>query len=334
MVEAAVERVLANLDEQVRNGSLPGLHTVVALRHGEPLLSAYYEGPDERLGIATGAVRFGPDVLHDLRSVTKSVVGLLFGLIAAEHGLDPGALLRDVLATRRDSFGPAAQSLRVRDVLTMTMGLEWDESMSYADPRNAERQMTAAADRVAFVLSRPFAEPAGSRWHYSGGATELLAAIISERSGVALLEFAEQRLFRPLGIERFDWVGDTAGPFAASGLRLTPLGLATIGQLVLREGEWKQRELVPRAWLTESMTSRVTIDGDFGYGYHWYCGAARLGERSVRWNAGLGNGGQRVTILPELDAVVVITGGNYNDFVNGFMVPNRVMRELLPMLAT
>jgi len=119
----------------------------------------------------------------------------------------------------------------------------------------------------------------------------------------------------------------------SAGLRLAPPDLARIGQMVLREGMWQQRELVPREWLRESMTSRVTIDGDFGYGYHWYTGVARVGERSVRWNAGVGNGGQRVTIVPELDAVVVITGGNYNDFANGFMVPNRVMRELLPVLA-
>jgi CubicO group peptidase (beta-lactamase class C family) len=141
----------------------------------------------------------------------------------------------------------------------MTMGLAWDESLSYADPRNAERQMSDADDRVAFVLGKPATEPPGRHWHYCGGATELLAAVITQASGKSLEEFAAQRLFTPLGLRNIEWMGDTKGPYAASGLRMTLPNLARIGQLILKDGRWDGAELIPSAWLRVALSPYVNM---------------------------------------------------------------------------
>ncbi|MER5644845.1 hypothetical protein [Streptosporangium sp. NPDC002524] len=68
----------------VEQGRLPGLHAVVALRHGRVILEHYGEGEDFRLNEPLGRVRFTPGTLHDLRSITKSVVGLLYGIALAD----------------------------------------------------------------------------------------------------------------------------------------------------------------------------------------------------------------------------------------------------------
>src|SRR5262249_14602773 len=72
------------LDAAVRRGGLANLHAVVVPRHGKPVLERYYAGRDERRGEPLGTVTFGPEVKHDLRSVSKSVVGLLYGIALGE----------------------------------------------------------------------------------------------------------------------------------------------------------------------------------------------------------------------------------------------------------
>ena len=334
MATARVQETIGQLQAAVRDGVLANLHSVVAFQQGQALLEAYFEGEDERYGRSLGRVQFGPDVPHDLRSVSKSIVGLLFGMVAIERRLDMHALLSSILVQRRAQFGPAAQQLTLAHVATMTMGLQWDESISYADPKNAERQMAAAPDRVAYVLGLEPAEPPGQHWHYCGGATELLAAVITDLTGCPLLEFATRRLFQPLGLQSVEWMGDDKGPFAASGLRLIPLELARIGQLVLQNGDWQGRPIVPGSWLREALRPRVPIEGDMSYGYHFYAGGTVHQKQPVRFSAAFGNGGQHLYVLPELNAVVVITAGHYNDFGTGHELPGRVLREhILPLLA-
>ncbi len=98
---------------------------------------------------------------------------------------------------------------------------------------------------------------------------------------------------------------------AASGLRLRPRDLARIGQLVLDGGRWNGRQIIPEDWLAQSFTVRVTVRGDdIGYGYQWWL--SRPSYSGPQLYAGMGNGGQRLFIVPQLDLVVVVTAGNYN----------------------
>ena len=109
----------------------------------------------------------------------------------------------------------------------MTMGTEWDETISYADARNSERRMEDAPDRYRFVLDRPLVQAPGERWVYNGGSSALIAKLVSRGTGRPLLDFAHEHLFGPLGISELDWVVDGSGePVAASGLRLRPRDLA------------------------------------------------------------------------------------------------------------
>ena len=329
LAEAGFEpNVAERIDDAVRAGDLDNLHAVVVVRSGKLVLERYYEGPDERWGESLGTVAFGPEVKHDLRSVSKSIVGLLYG-IALGEGQVPGLdqALVDQFPYEDLKSDPERRRITVAHALTMTLGTEWDESLPYTDPRNSEIAMEMAADRYRFILERPIVAEAGSRWVYNGGATALLAHLIAKGTGRPLFEFAREKLFEPLGIADVEWVSGTNGePAAASGLRMRPRDLAKIGQLVLNQGRWGNRQVVPAGWLEASFSSRVPTGDGLEYGYQWWLGRGRVDGRE--WIAGFGNGGQRLIIVPDLDLVVIVMAGKYND-PDAWKLSVNIMGEIL-----
>lgn len=323
----------AKVDAAMNAGTFPDFHGLVALHSGSLAVERYGVGDDYSWGRPLGRITFGPDTLHDLRSVTKSVVGLLYG-IALDQGRVPGPLdnlLRSFSAYSDLADEPARRHLRVEHVLTMTMGMAWDESLPYTDPANSEIAMEHAPDRYRFILGRPMIGDPGVRWSYSGGATALLGRLIAQGTGQSLPEFAGTALFAPLGITEFEWAcGSDGTPSAASGLRLRPRDLARIGQLILQNGVWEGRTIVSPEWLDAALIERVAIDAsrEFGYGYHWYLGQSHHeGQGAASWVAAMGNGGQRLWIVPSFDLVVVSTFGNYDQPDQG-VAPANLFREV------
>ena len=312
-VEAGFKPELGeSLDAAFTAGELEGLHAVLLVRGGKLVLERYYAGEDESWGNSLGHVTFGPEVKHDLRSVSKSVVSLLYG-IALEEGKAPAldAPLVDQFPQYADlAAEPERRRITVEHALTMTLGQEWNEDLPYTDKRNSEVAMEYAADRYRFVLEQPILEEPGKTWRYSGGATALIGKLIAQGTGQDLVDFAEARLFAPLEIADFHWTrGYDGEPAAASGLRLRPRDLAKIGQMVLDKGRWGDKQVVPAAWIEASHEPRVESVDELSYGYQWWLGVNRVGNP---WQAGFGNGGQRLWIFPDLDAVLVVMAGNYN----------------------
>jgi CubicO group peptidase (beta-lactamase class C family) len=310
----------ARLDAAVAAGELPGLHAVVVARHGRLGLERYYSGQDWSWARNLGVVQFGPETLHDLRSVSKSIVGLLYGIaLAAGKVPPPETKLLDVFDYPDLAAEPARRALTIGHALTMTLGLEWNESVPYTDPTNAEIAMERSADRFRFVLGQAIEVPPGTRWTYCGGATALLGDIVSRGTGQDLLDYARTALLAPLGIDAAEWLrGSNGQPAAASGLRLRPRDLARIGQAALDGGAG----VIPADWLAASFTPRARIDAEVDYGYQWYRYNGSAG--GARWIGGIGNGGQRLILVPERGLVVAILCGNY-DRPEQRTVPLRVL---------
>jgi CubicO group peptidase (beta-lactamase class C family) len=301
------------LDAGFADGAFKGLHAVLVIRHGKLALERYYAGADERWGQPLGEVTFTGETVHDLRSVSKSIVGLAYGIALAEGKVPPlDTPLLDLFPQYADlAADPARRKITVEHALTMTMGTDWDEDIPYSDPRNSEIMMEAAPDRYRFILERPIVAEAGKRWTYSGGATALLGHLIARGTGQALDAYAWEKLMTPLGITAGEWVKGTNGePAAASGLRLTPRDLARIGQMLVQGGTWQGRTIVPADWLKASFTSCAETGDGLTYGYQWWLGT-RLGT-SDNWAAGFGNGGQRLIVMPDIDLAIVILAGNYS----------------------
>lgn len=312
---ADFERRLALVTEHEK---LSGLHALLVSQHGKIIFEHYQPGEDqERSGNELGLVSFAPDVAHDLRSVTKGVVGLLYGIALAEGKVPPpDARLYAQFPEYADlAAQPGRDKLTIAHVLSMTMGLQWDELIiPYGDPRNSENAMDAAADRYSYILSLPISGEPGEKWVYCGGATALLAHLIARGTGMPLLDYAKRTLFEPMGFGPTVWAQDDHGvPFAASGLRLLPHDMLKLGQLVLAGGDWLGRRLVPEAWVKTITTPVVAIDQYRSYGYHWYMGdvVPSGGSQPQHWVGGIGWGGQRLYALPDLELVIAITCGNY-----------------------
>jgi CubicO group peptidase (beta-lactamase class C family) len=315
------------LEETIGAGLADGLHALVVVHDGQRVLEHYGVGEDFSWGTSLGTVDFGPHTLHDLRSVTKSVTSLLYG-IALGRGLvpEPSASLLAGFPEYPDlAADPERARLTVEHALTMSLGMEWKEEIPYDSPANAEIAMELAPDRYRFVLERPVLEPPGVRYSYSGGATALLGGLLARGTGRPLPEFAREELFGPLGIDRFEWMAGPDGvPSAASGLRLATPDLARLGELVLAGGEWNGRQLVPAAWLTAMLEPRLPIEWGGSYAYQWYCGETA----GHRWVGAMGNGGQRLTVLADLGLVVAVTAGNYDD-PEQWRTPEAVLKRVV-----
>jgi CubicO group peptidase (beta-lactamase class C family) len=328
------EAVLSEAFETARQaGVLPNVHGVVVAQAGEIGFERYLAGTDAARGRPLGVVRFGPDTLHDMRSVTKSIVGLLYG-IALAQGRVPGpeAKLIDAFPEYPDLAGdPGRQALTVRHALTMTLGTEWDEmTIPYTDPRNSEIAMDNAADPYRYVLERPIKELPGVRWVYNGGTSALLGRIIAKGTGQRLDEFAREVLFAPLGINAFEWIENRDGDaIAASGLRMTPRDLSRIGVMVLHDGRHDGRQVVPKSWLKTSFEPAVSLPDGRRYGYQWYLNIFLQGRiRREPAIGAMGNGGQRLFLLPGLDLVFAVTAGNY-DAIEQWRPPLTLVRDVL-----
>ena len=293
------------------------LHAILVEQHGALQLEAYFDGRDKPGGAWFARdVSFSADDLHDVRSITKSVVGLLTG-IALQRGslksIDEPVM--SFFPEHADLATPERQRITLAHLLTMTAGFEWDESGSYARPSNSETRMryfSGEPDR--FVLERDIVAAPGERFVYSGGATALLGEVLARATGQPLDLFAQEVLFGPLGIEHIEWRRDARGrvtPFG--GLRLRPRDLARIGRMLLDGGQWKGRQVVPAEWIDASFRAHVAASpGPLHYGYQWWRGTLTAGPHRLEWVAAMGNGGQRLFLLPELDLLVVVTAGNYN----------------------
>lgn len=328
--DPAVERKLL---AGVESGLLRDLHVVLAARSEHVFLDYYATGRDENWGQPLGDVTFEADTLHDLRSVTKSIVSLLYG-IALDKGLVP-PLDASLFAQFPEYADLAADidrsKITIEHALTMTLGMEWDEDRPYTDPLNSEIAMENAPDRYRFVLERPIVAEPGTQWIYSGGSVALVGAIIERGSGKSLPEFAREVLFQPLDIVRFHWsTGYDGVASAASGLRLSAPDLLKIGMLLLQKGVWNGQRIVSEDWISQSLTSAVPTGDGLGYGRLWFCGDAPVPAFSDPrpWYAGFGNGGQRLWLMPDAGIAAVIYSGKYNAW-DAWITPTRVWREII-----
>jgi CubicO group peptidase (beta-lactamase class C family) len=328
----------ARLDRLVAEKRAWRLHGVVVVRHGRLVLERYFEDEDDARGDRLGRVAFTSDTLHDMRSVSKGMVGLLYGIALEQRQVPPAdAALFSAFPEYADLATAGREKLTIHHALTMTLGTDWDESsLPYSNPANSEIAMDLAPDRYRYILERPVVREPGKRWTYCGGATALLARIIAKGTGKPLHAFAREVLFDPLGLGPTEWLSDDKGePYAASGLRMTPRDLARVGVMMAGGGEAGGARVVPAQWLERCTAPIVSVDELRRYGHQWYVVDIAYGEPlgwAVRnlermWLA-LGEGGQRLFVLPGLQLVVAITAGNYGTD-DQWIPPTRVLREVV-----
>jgi CubicO group peptidase (beta-lactamase class C family) len=178
----------------------------------------------------------------------------------------------------------------------MRTGLDWQEG----DP--AYRDLYVSPDWVKFMLDKPLVAEPGRVFNYCSGCSHVLSAVVQETTGTNPRDFADQFLFKPLGITDYRWDANGAGtPIGGWGLQLTPRDMAKLGYLYLRKGQWEGQQIVSAEWVENATRTHTETDNELGYGYQWWT------YPTLSAYTALGRGGQTVFVVPELDLIVVTT---------------------------
>jgi CubicO group peptidase (beta-lactamase class C family) len=272
------------------------VHSLLLIRHGYQLLDAYFHPYDG-------------STYHDLASVTKSVMTTLIGIAADQGKLGLDDSMVSFFPERAiANLDERKEGITVRHLASMASGLACDEQN---DERSMD-EMRASPDWIQFALDREAVAEPGVRFVYCSMDMHLLSAILKEATGMTAFEFARSYLFAPLGIEEARWPSDPQGyTYGWGDLALFPADAAKLGFLFLNQGRWDDQQVVSREWVTEATTAQmrtgVSRDEDYGYGW-WIAGP----EEEIAYFTANGRGGQYVRVFPDLDAIVMTTGGGFD----------------------
>jgi CubicO group peptidase (beta-lactamase class C family) len=255
--------------------------------------------------------------LHTIQSVSKSVTSALIG-IAIERGEIPDVdtKIMGYFEEYKLLFqDPLKKSITLRDLLTMTAGIKWDEfSYKYTDPLNNAATMESSSDWIKYILALPMELEPGEKFVYNSGITVLLSHILYKATDMHIDEYAEKYLFGPLGIDSFYWKKTPTGLVdAEGGLYLSTRDFAKFGHLYLNNGKWSEKQVLSPEWVKSTMSPDTLIDGSKRrYGYQWWLVPYTGG--SNKWiYSGSGYGGQYLLVFPEYDLIVVFNGWNIFD---------------------
>ena len=304
---------------RIRDGTYQNVHSLLIVKDGKLVFEEYFRGYTWNYAgeqFRGDLVDFDRDTRHNLASVTKSFTSALVG-IAIDQGFigavdDPVFAYFPEYAHLQDG---AKGRLTLEHLLSMTSGLEWNEmELPYDNASNDLVRLFYVSDPIEYILSKPLVAEPGTAWYYNGGNTNLLGEVIRQATGQRMDAFAAQALFAPLGITNYEWDHINADMIHASGnLQLRPRDLAKFGTLYLNGGVWHGQRIVSQEWVEVSTQAHATPRWGGGYGYQWWLATYDFGSGTTDAFHAAGWGGQRIIVFPELDMVVVFTGGNYVD---------------------
>lgn len=233
-------------------------------------------------------------------SVAKSMTSLLVGAAIRDgHIRGMEDKVSDYIPELK---GSAYDDVTLRQLLTMTSGVRWNED--YGDPGsdvaryNKHRPEDGVDVAVSYLRRLPRAAPPGTRWNYSTGETNLVGILVSRATHKPLATYLSEKVWRPAGMEQdATWILNRTGQeISGCCIQAAPRDFARFGLFILEGAE----TIVPDGWLAEATTGR-TGNGQpqGGYGYQWWTN----GDGSF---AGRGIFGQGLFIDPKRKLVVAV----------------------------
>ncbi|SIQ84215.1 serine hydrolase domain-containing protein [Pontibacter lucknowensis] len=322
---------LAALDSAIRSDKFKNITSVLIARNGQLVYEQYYQG-------------FADSSLHDTRSATKSITGLLIGL-AIDNKMIPS---EKTTVTRyfkdKKPFqnpDPRKDKITIEDLLTMSALLECDDDNQYS--RGNEERMYLIEDYYRFYLDLPvrgyagFAKkpedsPYGRSFSYCTAGTVLLGGVLERSTNMKVDAFAKQYLFEPLGITKANWQLTPMGtPMTGGGLGLRSRDLLKLAILMQQGGKWNGRQVISGSWVRKSTATQAHVrefnGQNYNYGYLLWQQAFGQDKQYAAYYMS-GNGGSKIAVIPELDLAIVITSTLYGSF-QGHMQTEKILAEYI-----
>jgi CubicO group peptidase (beta-lactamase class C family) len=292
------------LNTEIATYNLKEITSVVVIYQGKLLLEEYFNGADR-------------NTLHDTRSVGKSFASTLMG-IAINDGYiqDENQTLNKFYNLKTfENYEVKKDSVKIKDLLTMSSAFNGSDIDS--DSPGNEENMYPTDNWVKFTLDLQMdkAKTNGGRWDYFTAGMVLLGDILDKKVPDGLEKYANEKLFQPLNITKYQWqytpqkVVNTAG-----GLQMKSLDYAKYVQLYKNNGVWNGKQIIPIEWVQKTFTHQIQIperDNQF-YGYlFWNKSVAYKGKNYETFYCA-GNGGNELIVFKDLPLVIVITSKAYN----------------------
>lgn len=297
---ARLDQMFEEIDQQDIN-----LHSLLIVKNGYIVAEQYYD-------------EFTQDTPHIQYSVTKSFTSALVGI-----ALDEGAIL-SLNQTIADFFPEYAiddatkADITLENILTMRTGLGWIEgNEGYAG-------LSTANNPLDYMLALPMIDEPGNDFRYCSGCSYLLSAIVQKTTGTNTADYAEEKLFAPLGIDNVTWetLGDGT-PNGGWGLYLTPRQMAKFGYLYLNNGEWDGQQIIPEAWISDSTAPGREVDRYVDYGYQWWI------YKDLNIYAAQGLYGQKIYVIPEENMIVIMTAELYDEYNQYSLLVNSILASII-----
>jgi CubicO group peptidase (beta-lactamase class C family) len=299
-------KILNNLVEKIRNKEYGNIDSLLVVKNGKIIMEEYSN-------------QYNKLKLHTLQSVTKSITSVLVGLAKDQGNFNNlEEILVEYFPEYKNIMGsdPRKKAITLKNALTMTAGFEWRElGVSISDSDNNIIIANNSEDVNEYVLKQPMKYEPGKMFNYNSGCPLLLSSVLKKSTGLATEKFAEEYLFKPLGIKKHLWIKSKNGlAHTGGGLFLTPRDLAKIGQLFLNNGKWNGKQVISKEWIKASTAPVVTISSSQAYGFYWWIYPSERGgvvskDKDYIY-AATGYKGQFMFVVPYKNMVVVSTADN------------------------
>ena len=314
----------------------------------ENLINLIYETPhkdfrglvvikDNHIVIEEYFNTFWRNTVHDIRSVGKSVTALLLG-VAMKEGLVE-SLDQSVYSLfskqKNPSINEDYKKINLRHVLDMSSGLDADSD--YPETVGQAGNWIARDDWKEYLLNVPLTSKPGENFVYADIHAVLIGLAIEEASGMSLRDYAQEKLFDPLGIKQVYWYTNASNQTGAAGnLYLTTLDLAKLGMLITNEGKWDNQQIINPDYIDSLKNSKNPSIADWffladSYGMFWYKTSRTFGEKNMDYMFGSGIGGNHLVVFPNEKMVIALTSSAYGQrYQHGrsFTIMSKVLTAL------
>lgn len=315
-------KIIKNLNKKIAEERFKNITGIAVIKNGKLLLEEYFN-------------HSGRDSLQDTRSVGKSFASALMGIAIKEKYIKSEYQnLKDFYNIQQfKNYSPKKDSVTIKSLLTMSSGFDGNDDDNES-PGN-EENMYPTENWVKFALDIPMTNNIiGKVWNYFTAGVVITGDILDKSVPKGLENYADKKLFQPLGIINYQWqFTPQHKPSLAGGLRMKMLDFAKFGQLYKNNGLWNGKRVLDKTWIQKSFTNYFAGHPDFeGYGYLFWRKVYKVGNQNFEAYQSSGNGGNKIIVFTHIPVVIVITATAYNKPYGHSQADKIVEQYLLPAL--